>query len=82
MQVLIVYAHPEPQSFNSSLLSVALDVFKGEGHEVTVSDLYAQRFNPVAGPNDVISRKNDGFFSLGEEQMHASTKRIVFTGYF
>jgi len=76
MRVLIVYAHPEPQSFNSSLLSVALDIFKAQGHEVVVSDLYAQRFDPVAGPDDVISRKNDGFFSLGEEQMHASTNAL------
>lgn len=79
MRVLIVYAHPEPQSFNSSLLSVGLDVFRSAGHEVVVSDLYAQRFNPVAGPNDVVSRKNDGFFSLGEEQMHASTNALFST---
>ena len=76
MRVLIVYAHPEPQSFNSSCLSVSLDVFRGGGHEVVVSDLYAQRFNPVAGPDDVISRKNDKYFSLGEEQMHASTNAL------
>ncbi len=76
MRVLIVYAHPEPQSFNSSLLSVALDAFRRGGHEVVVSDLYAQRFNPVAGPKDVVSRKNSSYFSLGEEQMHASTNAL------
>ena len=76
MRVLIVYAHPEPQSFNSSLLSVALDAFRKAGHEVIVTDLYAQRFNAVAGPEDVVSRKNREFFSLGEEQMHASTNAL------
>lgn len=76
MRVLIVYAHPEPQSFNSSCLSVALDVFRSGGHDVVVSDLYAQRFNPVAGPDDVVSRKNQSYFSLGEEQMHASTNAL------
>jgi len=76
MRVLIVYAHPEPQSFNSSLLSVALDAFRGAGHEVMVTDLYAQRFSAVAGPADVLSRKNSQFFSLGEEQMHASTNAL------
>lgn len=76
MRVLIVYAHPEPQSFNSSLLSVAQDAFSAAGHEVVVSDLYAQRFNAVAGPDDVVSRKNDAFFSLGEEQHHASTNAL------
>lgn len=76
MRVLVVYAHPEPQSFNNSLLSVALDVFKQDGHEVVVSDLYAQKFSPVAGPEDVVSRKNSGYFSLGEEQMHASNNAL------
>lgn len=76
MRVLIVYAHPEPRSFNSSLLSVALDVFRSAGHEVMVSDLYAQRFAAVAGPQDVTSRKNSDYFSLGEEQAHASTNAL------
>lgn len=76
MRVLVVYAHPEPQSFNSSLLSVALDAFKSAGHEVLITDLYAQRFDAVAGPDDVVSRKNRQFFSLGEEQMHASTNAL------
>ncbi len=76
MQVLIVYAHPEPQSFNGSMLNVALDAFNAQGHDVVVSDLYAQQFDPVAGPGDVISRKNEDCFSLGEEQMHASKNAL------
>jgi NAD(P)H dehydrogenase (quinone) len=41
MNVLIVYAHPEPGSLNGSLKELAVSVLERDGHEVTVSDLYA-----------------------------------------
>jgi len=72
MRVLIVYAHPEPASFNAALRDAAVDVLRAAGHEVTVSDLYAQGFDAVAGPADVVSRQNEAVFNLGMEQMHAA----------
>ncbi|WLB23960.1 NAD(P)H-dependent oxidoreductase [Bradyrhizobium japonicum] len=42
MKVLIVFAHPEPRSLNSALLDVAVSQLKRLGHDVQVSDLYAQ----------------------------------------
>lgn len=42
MKVLIVFAHPEPRSLNGALLDVAVRELKRLGHEVRVSDLYAQ----------------------------------------
>jgi NAD(P)H dehydrogenase (quinone) len=72
MQVLIVYAHPEPASFNGALKNVAVDTLRAAGHEVTVSDLYALGFNAVAGPADVTGRQNEAAFNLGMEQMHAA----------
>ncbi|MCA3790453.1 NAD(P)H-dependent oxidoreductase, partial [Burkholderia sp.] len=41
MKVLIVHAHPEPQSFCTALKTTAVDVLRDAGHEVEVSDLYA-----------------------------------------
>jgi NAD(P)H dehydrogenase (quinone) len=52
MNVLIVYAHPEPLSLNGALKDVALDALTSAGHRVAVSDLYAMRFNPVGEPAD------------------------------
>ena len=72
MRVLIVYAHPEPASFNGALRDAAVDVLHTAGHEVTVSDLYAQGFDAVAGPADVVVRQNEDVFNLGMEQMHAA----------
>jgi NAD(P)H dehydrogenase (quinone) len=72
MQVLLVYAHPEPKSFNGSMRDLAVETLSAAGHEVVVSDLYSLGFNAVAGPADVAVRKNKDVFNLGMEQMHAA----------
>ncbi len=41
MKVLLVFAHPEPRSLTGSLRDVARETLQAEGHEVAVSDLYA-----------------------------------------
>lgn len=41
MKVLLVFAHPEPQSLSASLRDVAIGELEAAGHEVRVSDLYA-----------------------------------------
>jgi NAD(P)H dehydrogenase (quinone) len=41
MNVLLVFAHPEPDSLNGALRDVAVSTLLAEGHEVQVSDLYA-----------------------------------------
>ncbi|MFT2568389.1 NAD(P)H-dependent oxidoreductase, partial [Escherichia coli] len=52
MNVLIVFAHNEPHSFNAAMKNLAVDVMRSKGHEVVVSDLYAMNFNPVASASD------------------------------
>jgi NAD(P)H dehydrogenase (quinone) len=42
VKVLLVFAHPEPHSLNAALRDVAVEELKAQGHEVLVSDLYAQ----------------------------------------
>ncbi len=49
MNVLIVYAHPNPLSFNQSILRVVNNRFKQKGASVRLKDLYAERFDPVLG---------------------------------
>lgn len=41
MKVLLVFAHPEPRSLNGALRDVAVRELEAQGHEVRVSDLYA-----------------------------------------
>ncbi len=40
MNVLIVFAHPEPRSLNSALRDIAVEELKMQGNAVEVSDLY------------------------------------------
>ena len=47
MNVLILYCHPEPSSFNHALKEVAVNTFTAKKDQVEVSDLYAEGFDPV-----------------------------------
>jgi len=42
MKILLVFAHPEPRSLNGALRDVAIRELEAQGHEVRVSDLYAE----------------------------------------
>lgn len=71
MNVLIVHAHPEPQSFSASMCRAAAETLQAQGHSVVVSDLYAQGFNPVASAADFGTRKNPDYLTYALEQRHA-----------
>ncbi len=53
MRILAVYAHPSPKSFNRNILDAVLDEARIKGHEVSVLDLYALKFNPVLSDADM-----------------------------
>ncbi len=42
MRVLIVFAHPESRSLSGALRDIAIEELRAQGHEVRVSDLYAE----------------------------------------
>lgn len=75
MQVLIVHAHPEPKSFNGALTVHAANALRDAGHEVTISDLYAEGFNPVAGRHDFTTVADGAVFHYQTEQDHAARTR-------
>lgn len=68
MNVLIVHAHPEPQSFTTALKNLAVEQLTQAGHQVVVSDLYAMNFNPVASAADFTARKNPDYLVYALEQ--------------
>jgi NAD(P)H dehydrogenase (quinone) len=70
--VLIVHAHPEPASFNAAMCARARDALVQAGHEVVVSDLYAEGFNPVAGRHDFTGAADPAMFHYQTEQAHAA----------
>jgi NAD(P)H dehydrogenase (quinone) len=72
MNVLLVYAHPEPQSFNGAMRDLAVKVLRESGHTVEVSDLYAMKFNPVGGRHDFTRLADPDYFKYGAEQTRAT----------
>lgn len=72
MNVLIVYAHPEPQSFNGALLAHARNTLARLGHDCVVRDLYRMDFNPLTTGADFIARSNPDLLQYDKEQKSAS----------
>ncbi|MFP5071121.1 NAD(P)H-dependent oxidoreductase [Pseudonocardia nantongensis] len=52
MNVLWVFAHPEPRSLGGALRDDAIRALEHEGHSVAQSDLYAMEWDPVVGAAD------------------------------
>lgn len=62
MNILIVYAHPEPRSLNGSLKEAAVAHLQQAGHQVQVSDLYAMQWKSQMDPADSLAAiHNDRF---------------------
>ncbi|HMK54991.1 MAG TPA: NAD(P)H-dependent oxidoreductase [Methanobacteriaceae archaeon] len=77
MNVLIVYAHPEPESLNGTLKELAVDTLKKEGHQVQVSDLYALKFKAVLDETDFPERMNRELFNPIMEQLNSIEKDVI-----
>lgn len=73
MNVLIVFAHPDPRSLNAALRDVAVDELESAGHEVRVSDLYAM------GWKSKIDRQDFPTLPAGERLKPATASRHAFT---
>ena len=61
MNILYVYAHPNPSSFNGMLKQHALDLLTKLKTNVKFSDLYADKFKAIADWND---------FDMGETEIN------------
>lgn len=61
MKVLIVYAHPDTNSFNAAMKNLAIEALTNVGHQVQISDLYEMKFNPIADYYDFSERRNTEF---------------------
>lgn len=72
MNVLIVLAHPERQSYNSQMVDVAREALVAAGHVVEVSDLYGAGFDPREAPGHYGVRLRTDSFDAQSEQRFAS----------
>lgn len=60
MNVFIVYAHHDTNSFARAMLDRALLALADEGHEARVSDLNAMKFKAVTDDDDFMAPRQDG----------------------
>lgn len=70
MHIHIVHAHPEPASFTSAMKDMAVSVLRAQAHVVSVSDLYAMNWNPVASAADFGSRQDADYLVYALEQRY------------
>jgi NAD(P)H dehydrogenase (quinone) len=61
MNVLIVYAHPEPLSLNGSLKNFMVRRLERAGHQVQVSDLYAMNWKSALDAADSLDAPDGRF---------------------
>ncbi len=59
MEVAVIYAHPNPNSFNGAILNEVKKALEDGNHSYTVIDLYKERFDPVLVFNEK-KRRNTG----------------------
>lgn len=72
MKVLIVYAHPEPRSFNGALTETARVHLERAGHEVVVSDLYAMNWQARSDRSNFLSVADPAYFKQQSEEARAT----------
>jgi NAD(P)H dehydrogenase (quinone) len=70
-KVLVVYAHPEPESLTRQLVEVTVKALEAQEHEVLESDLYGMRWKAVFDENDFPSRVNPERLSFIAESANA-----------
>ncbi len=79
MNVLIVYAHPEPRSLNGSLKDFAVRHLQAAGHAVQVSDLYAMNWKAPLDACDNLDRDPEARFdpSLDSKRAYAAGRQSI-----
>jgi putative NADPH-quinone reductase len=53
MNALIILAHPDPSSFNHAIARTIAETLRGQGHQVCLHDLYAEKFESDLPANEI-----------------------------
>ena len=78
MNQLLIYAHPNPKSFNNALKETLLKIGKDNGTINVVRDLYDMNFDPVLKPSDILSfKKKECPADIGEEHKHIEWADVI-----
>ena len=55
MRALVIYCHPDPDSYTAAVRDVVLDRLAAAGADCTLLDLYTEGFQPVLGRDEFLS---------------------------
>ncbi|WP_335870966.1 NAD(P)H-dependent oxidoreductase [Bacillus sp. 2205SS5-2] len=79
MNHLIIYAHPNNESFCHAIKEITVNTLTSLGHEVKIRDLYDMNFDPVLSPEDLTSFKNGGSLpsDIQTEQEHVKWADVM-----
>jgi NAD(P)H dehydrogenase (quinone) len=80
MRVLVIYCHPNENSFAGTLHSTVLKTLRDKGHIITDLDLYAEGFKPVMSRQERIEYENPARYHQTVEKYAAQltdTESIV-----
>jgi NAD(P)H dehydrogenase (quinone) len=73
MNIFLILAHPERQSFNGAMFDAARETFARQGHSVVTSDLYRMGFDPASGRKNFTGEADPAYFKQQFEEAHATT---------
>ena len=77
MKLFFLIGHENPKSLSHSLMVHAKKNLEAENHEVIISDLYAQGFNPVGGKRDFLFKADDEIHYLGMQEKASLEKKFA-----
>jgi NAD(P)H dehydrogenase (quinone) len=72
MNILIIYAHPEPLSMNGAMYRTAIEHLTAAGHAVKTTDLYAMRFDPISDRANFKTVLDPSFYKQQLEEIFAT----------
>lgn len=75
MKLLLVYCHPDPESFGSAIRHAAVQALAAAGHELRQIDLYAEGFDPVMSVDERRSYLTDTASNIAAVAPHVEALR-------
>lgn len=75
MHCLIVWAHPDPDSYSAALLDTVTRTLTSRGHTLTCLDLYAMGFDPVLSPAEKATYLPQTSANIAKLQPHVDALR-------
>ena len=79
MDYLIIYAHPNPKSFNHAIKETIENKLKEKGKSFEIRDLYALGFDPVMRPDDFVAIQQGIHLPdvKKEQELISKAKRLI-----